>query len=324
MIIPMKKKTTRLRGLFFGNKTVVLPGVCDSYEAKMVQLAGFQALYMSGGRTSAAKGYPDAGFLTMTEMVVNAHYIANSVDIPLLSDCDTGYGNALSVRRAIQEFIMAGVAGVHIEDQVTPKRCGFMPGKQIIGIEEAVGKLRAAVDMRNELDPDFIVMARTDAMGAVGGSPEEAVRRAEAYRKAGTDVTFIEGIKNMKELRFIAERVEKPILVIPEAIPVDERPSEDELEKMGIVGSLNPGMLQKFVNPLIWEFLHDVKARGMVAQKEWIKWLNELPRRFSVAPSLFEISGFAKVKEWEENYMGNKEMEKYQKSTGIAYGKGIF
>ncbi len=319
----MKKKTTQLRELLFGNKTIVFPGVCDGYEAKHVQLAGFKALYMSGGRTSVAKGYPDAGYLTMSEMVANAHYVANSVDIPLLSDCDTGYGNALSVRRAVQEFIMAGVAGIHIEDQVTPKRCGFMPGKQVIDMEEAVGKLRAAVDIRNEFDPDFIVMARTDAMGAVGGSPEEAVRRAEAYRKAGTDVAFIEGIKNMKELRFIAERVEKPILVIPEAIPVDERPSEDELEKMGIVGALNPGLLQNFINPLIWEFLHDVNDRGMTAQKEWIKRINDMSRRFPVAPSFFALAGFDKVKELEEKYMGSKEMEKYQKSTGIAYGKGI-
>ena len=319
----MKKKTTLLRELFFGDKTFVLPGVCDAYEAKICQAAGFKACYMSGGRTSAAKGYPDAGFLTMSEMVENAHYVANSLDIPVLSDCDTGYGNALNVRRAVQEFIIAGVGGVHIEDQVTPKRCGFMPGKQIIEIEEAIGKLRAAVDVRNELDPDFIIIARTDAMGAVGGSPDEAVRRADAYRKANTDVTFIEGIKSMKELRFVVERVEKPILIIPEAIPLDERPTEDELQKLGIVGSLNPGLLQNFVTPLIWEFLHDVNARGMVAQKEWIKWVNNLPRKFAPAPSFFTINGFPKVKEWEEKYLGSEAMEKYKKSTGIAYGKGI-
>ena len=117
--------------------------------------------------------------------------------------------------------------------------------------------------------------------------------------------------------------MEKPILVIPEAIPVDERPSEDELEKMGIVGALNPGLLQNFVNPLIWEFLHDVNDRGMLAQKEWIKRIIDMPRRFPVAPSFFALAGFDKVKQFEEKYMGSKEMEKYQKSTGIAYGKGI-
>lgn len=109
----MQKKTKQLRELFFGKKTFVLPGVADAYEARIVQAAGFKAAYMSGGRTSAAHGYPDAGFLTMNEMVANAHYIATALDIPLLSDADTGYGNALSVRRAVYEFIMAGV-GVFI------------------------------------------------------------------------------------------------------------------------------------------------------------------------------------------------------------------
>lgn len=318
-----KKKTTRLRELFFGDKTFVLPGVCDGYEAKIVQGAGFKACYMSGGRTSAAHGHPDAGLLTMNEMVANAHNIALAIDIPLLSDCDTGYGNALNVRRAVREFIMAGVAGVHIEDQVTPKRCGFMPGKQIIGMEEAVGKLRAAVDIRNELDPDFIVMARTDSLGAVDGSVDEAVRRAEAYRKAGTDVTFVEGIKSMEELRFITERVEKPLMIIPEAIPMDERPTTEELEKLGVVGALNPPLIQDFVTTLLWEYLHDVNARGLAAQKEWAAWIDKLPRKYPVDPGFWTISGFADVKKLEEKYLNPKEMDKYQKSTGMAWGKDI-
>jgi 2,3-dimethylmalate lyase len=319
----MKKKTTQLRELFFGNKTFMLPGVCDGYEAKIVQAAGFKACYMSGGRTSAAKGFPDAGLLTMNEMVANAHFIAMTLDIPLLSDCDTGYGNALNVRRAVQEYIMAGVAGVHIEDQVTPKRCGFMPGKQVIGIEEAVGKLRAAVDIRNEIDPDFIVMARTDSLGAVDGSLDEAVRRAEAYRKAGTDVTFVEGIKSAKELQFIAERVEKPLMIIPVAIPVEERPTEKELEELGIVGALNPPVIQDFMTSLLWEMLHDISDRGLVAYNDWNKWLDDFPRKYPKAPSFWTISGFSKIKELEERYLTSGEIEKYQKSTGMAWGKDI-
>ena len=224
----------------------------------------------------------------MNEMVANAHYISLAIDIPLLSDCDTGYGNALNVRRAVQEFIMAGVAGIHIEDQVTPKRCGFMPGKQIIDIEEAVGKLRAAVDIRNELDPDFIVMARTDSLGAVDGTLDEAVRRAEAYRKAGTDVAFVEGIKSMDELRFIAERVEKPLMIIPDAIPVSERPSEEELEKLGVIGALNPPLIQDFVTSLLWEYLHDVNDRGLAAQKEWGEWLNRTPPQIFRRPQFLD------------------------------------
>jgi 2-methylisocitrate lyase-like PEP mutase family enzyme len=317
----MTNKATRLRELFFSGKTFVLPGVCDGYEAKLVQAAGFKACYMSGGRTSASRGYPDAGLLTMNEMVANAHYISLAIDIPLLSDCDTGYGNALNVRRAVQEFIMAGAAGVHIEDQVTPKRCGFMPGKQIIAIEEAVGKLRAAVDVRNELEPDFVIIARTDSLGAVDGTLDEAVRRAEAYRRAGTDVTFIEGIKSLKELRFIAERVEKPFMIIPDAIPISERPYAEELEQLGVSAALTPPLIQDFVTSLLWEYLHDVNARGLTAQKEWGEWLSKLPRKYSAAPSFWTICGFPQIKTLEETYLPAKELDKYQKSTGMAWGK---
>ena len=320
----MKKKTTQLRDLFFGKKLFVLPGIVDAYEAKIAEAAGFKACYMSGGRTSAARGYPDAGFITMNEMVANAHYIATALEVPLLSDADTGYGNALSVRRAVQEFIYAGVGGIHLEDQVTPKRCGYMSGKQVIEMEEAVGKLRAAVDVRNELDPDFVILARTDALGAVGGTLDEAVRRAEAYRKAGTDVAFIEGIKSTEELRFITERVEKPILIIPEGIPVDERPDEEEMEKMGVACALYPGMLMHLTTPILWEYLHDVNDRGSVALKEWQQWLAGLPFKYPTAPSFFHISGFPKVKEWEEKYLSAKELDKYLKSKGIAFGEGIF
>lgn len=318
-----KKKTTQMRELFFGKKLFVLPGIVDAYEAKIVEASGFKACYMSGGRTSAARGYPDAGFLTMNEMVANAHYIAEALEVPLLSDADTGYGNALNMMRTIKEFIYNGVAAVHIEDQASPKRCGYMPGKQIIDIEEAAGKIRAAVDARNEVDPDFVILARTDAIGAVGGTLDEALRRSEAYMKAGADVSWIEGMKSAEELRYIVERVPKPFLLIPVGIPVDERPSEAELEKMGVACALYPGMLFELTTPLLWEYLHDVNARGAVAQKEWQDWLAKQPRKYPAAPSFFQIAGMPKVKAWEEKYLSAKEMDKYTKSKGIAFGKGL-
>ncbi len=269
------KKTTRIRELFTGKKLFVMPGVVDAYEAKIVEASGFKAAYMSGGRTSSARGFPDAGFLTMNEMVANAHYIATALEIPILSDADTGYGNALNTLRTIKEFIYAGVGAVHIEDQVFPKRCGYMPGKQIIDMEEAAGKIRAAVDARNEVDPDFVVIARTDALGSVGGTLDEALRRSEAYRKAGADVSWIEGMKNAEELRYILERVPKPFLLIPVGIPMEERPSDEELEKMGVACTLYPAMLSEMTTAMLWEYLHDVNARGVAAQKEWQKWMKK-------------------------------------------------
>ena len=158
-------------------------------------------------------------------------------------------------------------------------------------------------------------------LGSVGGTLDAAVRRAEAYRKAGADVSYVEGIKSMEELRFIVERVEKPIMIISAGIPLEERPSEEEMERMGIACVLYPGMLVEFTTPLLWEYLHDVNARGLAAQKEWQQWLEKLPRKYPPAPSVFQISGVAKVKEWEEKYLSAKDLEKYSKSTGIAFGK---
>jgi len=317
----LKKKTTQMRELFLGNKLFVLPGIVDAYEAKIVQAAGFKACYMSGGRTSAARGYPDAGFLTMNEMVANAHYIADALDIPLLSDADTGYGNALNTLRTIKEFVAAGVAAVHIEDQVSPKRCGYMPGKQVIEAEEAVGKIKAAADARDDTDPDFVIIARTDALGAVGGTLDDAIKRVEAYRKAGADVSWIEGMKSTDELKYVMERVERPFLLIPVGIPEDELPSDNELEKMGIICTLYPGMLFELTTPLLWEYLHDVNARGLTAQKEWRKWQKSLPRKYPEAPSFFQIAGMPNVKMLEEKYLSAKDLDKYTKSTGIGFGK---
>lgn len=318
-----KKKTTQMRELFFGGKLFSMPGIVDGYEAKIVEGCGFKGAYMSGGRTSASRGYPDAGLLTMNEMVANAHYCAEAIDIPLLSDADTGYGNALNMLRTIREFVMAGVAAVHIEDQVSPKRCGFMPGKQVIDMEEAAGKIRAAVDAKNEVDPDFVILARTDAMGAVGGSMDEALRRSEAYKKAGADVTWIEGMKNAEELRYVVERVPKPFLLIPVGIPPAERPSEAELEKMGVACCLYPGMIFELTTPLLWEYLHDVVARGEAAQKDWAAWLAKIPLKYPPAPSFFQIAGMPKVKQWEEKYLSAKDLDKYSKSKGIAFGAGM-
>lgn len=309
----MKNKTKKIRELFFGKHFFVLPGVADAFETKMVEACGFKVCHMSGGRVSPAFGYPNAGLLTMNEMVTNAHYIAEATDIPLLSDADTGYGNALNIIRTIREFIYAGVAAVHIEDQVSPKRCGHMPGKQLIELEEVVGKIRAAVDTRNEVDPDFVIVARTDTLGSADGTPDEALRRAEAYHEAGADVSWISGIKSVNELRYIVERVPKPFLLMPIGIPLEQRPSESELESMGVICMLYQNILPEFTTPLLWEFLHDVNARGQQALKEWKQWLERLPRKYPAAPSIFEIIGMPNVKALEEKYLPAEELDKYKK-----------
>ncbi|HLC43267.1 MAG TPA: isocitrate lyase/phosphoenolpyruvate mutase family protein [Methylomirabilota bacterium] len=167
-------------------------GIYSPLDAQIAERAGLKCIYMSGYSVAMANGWPDMGFLTQTEMARTASMIASAVNIPIIADADDGYGNALSTMRTVQEYIKTGVAGVHIEDQQFPKRCGHIAGKMLVSREEAIGKFRAAVDTRNRLDSDFVLIARTDGYGAVGGSLEEAIWRGRAYADAGVDLVWCE------------------------------------------------------------------------------------------------------------------------------------
>jgi 2-methylisocitrate lyase-like PEP mutase family enzyme len=181
----------RLRALLDSGQTIVAPGAFDSLAARLVEEAGFPAVYMTGFGTSAALiGRPDVGLLTMTEMAESAGRIAACVDIPVIADADTGYGNPLNVIRTVGAYEAAGVAGIHIEDQVAPKKCGHMEGKLVIPAEEMVAKVRAAVEARTQ--PEFVIIARTDARAVEG--LERALERGRMYREAGADVLFIEAV----------------------------------------------------------------------------------------------------------------------------------
>jgi 2,3-dimethylmalate lyase len=190
-----------LRELIDHRPPVLAPGCYDALSARLVEEAGFPAVYMSGFGSSAGHlGRPDVGLMTMSEMVDNAHRIVNAVGIPVIADADTGYGNPINVIRTVQEFERAGVAAIHIEDQVAPKKCGHMDGKQVIPAEEMVAKVRAAADARRS--PDFLLIARTDARAVEG--IEAAIDRACLYREAGADVIFIEAPQSEEEIRSVA------------------------------------------------------------------------------------------------------------------------
>ena len=179
----------RLRELLAGPGPVVAPGAYDALSARLVEQAGFDVVYMTGfGTTASLLGRPDVGLLGGAEMVDNARRIVAAVDVPVIADADTGYGNAINVVRTVQSYEQAGVAGVHLEDQVMPKKCGHMSGKAVIGADEMVGKIRAAVAARR--DPDFLVIARTDAAAVEG--LDAALVRARAYADAGADLLFVE------------------------------------------------------------------------------------------------------------------------------------
>lgn len=306
------KKTTKLRELFERKEIFVLPGGSTALQARLIEIAGFECAYMSGGNTcSTILGMADAGLATMTEMITNAGYMANAIDIPLVSDSDTGYGNAINVRRTVQAFIRAGVSGIHIEDQINPKRCGFVSGKEIISLEEAAGKYRAAVDARNELDPDFIIMARTDSRGAVGGGFEEALKRVKAYKEAGADVIYVEGPQSLEEVQAFRAAVDGPLLCTFSA--VNAGISFKEQEELGMACAFYPGAATAPANIAAWEFLHDFKDRGVKALDEFRQKTDGHPlSNFGV----YDYVGFPEIRKMEEKYLPEEAMEKYELSVG--------
>ena len=200
---------TRLRTLLAADDMVLAPGVYDGITARLVELAGFPAAYMTGAGTSLSRGYPDLGLLTMTEMVGNAAIITRTVDLPLIADADTGYGNELNMTRTVQEYERSGVAGIHVEDQVSPKRCGHLIGKEVVARDEFFAKIRAAAAARR--DPNFVLIARTDSRAILG--LDEAVWRANAALAAGADIAFVEAIPDLEELAAVPSKVNGPCLL---------------------------------------------------------------------------------------------------------------
>ena len=194
----------RLRELLARPEPLVAPGAYDALSARLVEQAGFDVVYMTGfGTTASLAGRPDVGLLTGTEMVDNARRIAAAVDVPVIADADTGYGNAINVVRTVQAYEQAGVAGIHLEDQVMPKKCGHMSGKAVIPADEMAGKIRAAVEARR--DPDFLLIARTDAAAVEGLSA--AIDRGRAYADAGADVLFVEAPTSEDDIARVAEEL---------------------------------------------------------------------------------------------------------------------
>src|SRR6516225_4201180 len=199
----MIETTERLRQLLNGREMLVAPFVYDCLQAKIAEQIGFQAVYMTGFGTAAARGFPDLGLLTMSEMVQNVRAIAHAVEVPVICDADTGYGNPVNVWRTVREYEEAGAAALHIEDQVWPKKCGFLAGKQVIPLEEMVPKVRAACDARR--DPNFVIIARTDALAVNGW--DDVVRRCHAYHEAGADLIFVDGIRTVDDVKDYASKL---------------------------------------------------------------------------------------------------------------------
>ena len=248
-----------LKTMIASGPMVVAPGAYDCLTAQLVEQAGYPAVYMTGAGTSVAHGLPDYGLLTMTEMVANAGRMAATVGVPLVSDADTGYGNELSVYRTVQEFERAGVAAIHIEDQVFPKRCGHLDGKELVSVEDYTAKIRAAAAARRTRD--FLVIARTDARGVAGY--DEAITRCNAALDAGADLAFFEAPQTAEEVAAIPRAVKGPCLfnmVLSGKTPL--APLAD-IERMGYRLAIVPGMLMSSIIGLCDTLLAELKATGL-------------------------------------------------------------
>lgn len=202
-------KTKSLRELLNQPGIIRAPGAYDAWSARLVEMAGFPAVYMTGyGASASVLGQPDIGFMSMTEMAIQAKNMAWALEIPLIADADTGYGGVLNVMRTVREYERAGIAAIQLEDQVFPKRCGHMEGKQLIPGEDMVAKIKAAVQARHS--EDFVIIARTDARAVDGFA--EGIKRAQSYVEAGADVIFFEAPQSVDEMKEVARTINKPLL----------------------------------------------------------------------------------------------------------------
>ncbi len=308
----MKKKTTVLRELINSGECHLRPLVAIPLHAQMAEALGYKVVGISGAYTAAhILGLPDAGLITMTEMVENAQRVCNAVSIPVIADGDTGFGNAINVRRTVQSMIQAGAAGIFLEDQVAPKRCGFVKGKEIISLEEAVGKIRAAVDIRNELDPDFIIMARTDARTAVGGSLAEAIKRAKAFQDVGADIIYVEAAQSRDEIREIRKNLKCAFAC--SAWDMKPYPTLKEFTELGLCMTLGVMFFEAGL-AADWEMLANMKEKGL---EYWYEWRDRAKSHPASWQKIYDLVGFPKVREWEEKYLPKEQLEKYDKSSGL-------
>ena len=199
----------KFRALVESKEILVMPGAYDALSAKLIEETGFNVVYMTGYGQSASKlGAPDVGLMTMSEMAERVKDICAAVSVPVICDGDTGFGNVVNVVRTVREYERAGAAGIQLEDQTMPKKCGHMLGRQVVDAEEMVNKIRAAAAARQ--DPDFLIIARTDARTNHG--VDEAIRRAKLYEQAGADILFVESLESAKEMRMVNEAVSKPTM----------------------------------------------------------------------------------------------------------------
>ena len=310
----MIKKTSVLRKAIMERRAVVVPGCHDALSARIIEECGFEAIQISGyGMAGSFLGRPDVGLVQMKDILDISWNIAQSVSIPVMADMDTGGGNAINAAWLVERLIPMGLAGMNLEDQVFPKRCGHMAGKEVIPAEEMAGKVRACADVRDRLDKDFIINARTDAFAVTG--LDEAIRRCNLYLQAGADLAFIDGIRTRADVEKAVKEVKGPLSVNlmdaisgmkTELIPIPE------LARMGVARVSIPVASIMVAHKALKDFLTALKSSptGLLAgQTQWVCSFEEYT----------DFVGLKEYKKLEEAYLPTERVEtKYKGQTKIV------
>jgi methylisocitrate lyase len=283
-----------LRDLLKNLEILIAPGAHNAFTAKIIEQAGFSAVYMTGsGAAMDLLGLPDLGFLTLSEMVAHARNIVQATVLPVIADADTGYGNVLNVMRTVREYEGSGVAGLHLEDQVAPKRCGHFAGKEVISREEMLGKIKAALDARR--DPSLVIIPRTDARAVLGLG--EAIERGIAYARAGADMIFVDAPESVDELRKIAQSIPAPVMANMSEGGKTPLLSAKELQEMGYRLVIYPGSAARAAAKTIQDVMAVLKRDGTTK--------NFLDRMVSFE-GRNQITGLAHYRELEKKYLGKE------------------
>lgn len=291
----------QLRQRLTHGEMIVAPGIYDAYGARFVEQAGFDCVYMTGNGVSASLlGKPDVGLIDLSLFAAHAHRAAACVSIPLICDADTGYGNAVNVAYTVREFEAAGVAGIHIEDQVAPKRCGHLPGSRpVISMEEHAGKIEAAVAARR--DPDFIVIARTDAAAGLG--LDEAIRRGQCYRTAGADVVFVE-LKNspmiLQDMKRVTTEIDAPCLINIDGGGTLGALSVPEIAALGFRIAIFPGLGRNAAGFALREAVGALKRDGST---------HAVRDRMLTLKEYNDVLGLSDVEVWEKQFLLGKSSQ---------------
>jgi 2-methylisocitrate lyase-like PEP mutase family enzyme len=309
---PQSNPRRRFRELLARPTLSIMPGGFSPLYARMAEAVGFECFFVAGSQTSAfLYGVPDMGLVGLRDMVDHTRHVQARTSIPILVDADTGYGNATNVYYAVQEFVRAGVAGIQIEDQEAPKKSATMAGRRVIPLDEALGKVKAAVAARDALDPDFVICARCDSIGAEGESFDNALERAIAYvQQGGADFIWLNSVQTREQLQQACRQIPAPVMVIWGSRP---GPEPAELEQLGARIVLYPVFTATVGAQATWQVLNDLRERGPTALEDWTRQAQA--SKWGL-PDLAGLVGAPGIRQLEEQFLPERLQRDYVSTFG--------